>query len=203
MSKIKICGLTRRRDIDTVNAALPDYIGFVFAKSRRQIDEEGAATLKGALNPFIKAVGVFVNEDMERIRRLSRLKIIDIIQLHGDEDIEYIKRLKDLVPNEIIKALRIRTSKDVRSALNLPCDYLLFDTWHDGLYGGTGAAFDWSIIGDIKRPYFLAGGINLGNAAEAIKKYNPYSIDISSGVESEGLKDPNKINKIVSIVRNL
>lgn len=201
MAKIKICGLTRKEDIDAVNFALPDYIGFVFAKSRRQVDEHKAMALKSHLNPAIKAVGVFVNEDIEKIIRLCKSQIIDVIQLHGDENKEYINTLKSSVPNQIIKAIRIKDHQDLKT--DYPCDFLLFDAFHPGQYGGTGKTFDWSIISNVKKPYFLAGGISLENILKVIEQYNPYCIDVSSGVETNGYKDPQKILDIVSLARLL
>lgn len=203
MAKIKICGLTRKQDIDAVNAALPDYVGFVFARSKRQIDEEKAKLLKERLNPLIKAVGVFVNEEIERIIKLCNTRVIDLIQLHGDESEDYIKKLKNYVSNEIIKAIRIKGPDDIKKAMEISCDYLLFDAYHEKEYGGTGKTFDWSVIPRINKPFFLAGGINSSNIAKAIEHHNPYCIDVSSGVETNGCKDPKKIMNIVSLVRRL
>lgn len=203
MAKIKICGLTRQQDIDIVNAALPDYIGFVFAKSRRQIDGKSAKMLKERLSPRIKAVGVFVNEKIENIIRLCSQEVIDMIQLHGDESEDYIKELKEHVRNEIIKAVRIRENDDLKKAAQFSCDYLLFDAYDEKEYGGTGKTFDWSVIKDINRPFFLAGGINSENVFYAVKYYNPYCIDVSSSVETNGYKDPEKVMEIIAAVRSL
>ena len=200
MPKIKICGIVGNQDIGAVNIALPDYIGFVFAKSKRQIDEKKAKTLRANLNPAIKVVGIFVNEDISNIEKLCTSNIIDIIQLHGDEDEDYIKRLRDCVSNKIIKAIRVKNQEDIEKQMEFPCDYLLFDTFHARKYGGTGKAFDWSIIPNIKKPYFLAGGINLDNIRQAIQ-HNPYCIDVSSGVETNGYKDADKIMNIVAMVK--
>jgi len=204
MTKIKICGITREEDIEAVNAALPDYIGFVFAKSKRQIGPEKAKVLKSCLDPCIKAVGVFVNEDIENVVRLCECHIIDLIQLHGDEDGDYAGMLKSFVPNEIIKAFRVKDPEDIKKALEFPCDYLLFDAYHESEYGGTGRVFDWCVISgvsNLKRPFFLAGGINNGNVSQAIRMLRPYCIDVSSGVETGGFKDPQKITDIVAKVR--
>jgi len=203
VSKIKICGLSRPADIEAVNKELPDYIGFVFAKSRRQVDEEMARHLKALLNPKIEAVGVFVNEDINRIIRLCREKVIDIVQLHGDEDENYIKELKSKISAPIMRAVRVKSAEDVKKASEISCDYLLFDTYTEKEYGGSGIVFDWSMITDINKPYFLAGGINIDNVLSAIDKCNPYCIDVSSGVETEGLKDPFKINEIVTKIRSV
>lgn len=202
MSKIKICGLTRTVDIDMVNEVLPDYIGFVFAKSKRQVSEERASELKLRLSSQIKAVGVFVNEDPDKIIRLCKGEIIDIIQLHGDEDEDYITALKKEVSNPIIKAVRVRSTEDIQKAA-FTCDYLLLDTYKDNQYGGSGESFDWSVITNTNKPVFLAGGIHIGNVEHAIRLTDPYCIDVSSGVETEGYKDRNKIAEIVSKVRRV
>jgi len=201
MTKVKICGLTRLQDIDAVNEILPDYIGFVFAESKRQIDEDRAMELKKRLDPRIKAVGVFVNEDLDRIIGLCRTGIIDLVQLHGDESEEYAARLKKHIPNKIIRAVRVRNKAEVENAAKYSCDFLLFDAYHDGSYGGTGKSFDWSLIAAVNRPFFLAGGINPDNAANAIRSVKPYCIDVSSGVETNGFKDPGKIAAVVATAR--
>jgi len=203
MARIKICGLMRDEDIHAVNGALPDYIGFVFAKSRRQVDGERAKAMKALLNPSIKAVGVFVNEEMDRIIQLCESGAIDLIQLHGDENGDYIKALKYRVPNRIIKAVRVRSPEDIKRAMEFSCDYLLLDTWHEQHYGGTGNIFDWSLVPKTIKPFFLAGGINSANIAQAIEKLSPYAVDVSSGVETDGYKDPAKIMEIVSKTRRI
>jgi len=203
MARIKICGLMREQDVEAVNAALPDYIGFVFARSRRQIDAKRARILKLLLNPSIKAVGVFVNEDIENVIKFCKTQVIDVIQLHGDENEDYIKRLKNSVSNKIIKAVRVKDRDDIKRAREFSCDYLLLDSYHGKEYGGTGRTFDWSVISDINKPFFLAGGINLDNVEQAIKLCNPHCIDVSSGVETGGYKDPKKIMDIVEKVRRI
>jgi len=203
LSKIKICGLTRQQDIDAVNAIIPDYIGFIFAKSRRQVNMDTAKALKDNLSPSIKAVGVFVNEEIEQIVILCNSNIIDIIQLHGDEDTDYIRRLKLLVPNKIIKAIRVKALDDIKKANEFPCDYLLLDTYQENQYGGSGKTFDWSVISNINKPYFLAGGIHSGNILNAQELCNPYCFDVSSGVETDGYKDATKMIDIVSKIRSV
>jgi phosphoribosylanthranilate isomerase len=201
MSRVKICGLSRPCDIEAVNAAMPDYAGFVFAKSRRQIHYKQAAELKQSLDKHILAVGVFVNEPLQNIIALCNTEIIDLVQLHGDEDERYIKALKQRISNKIIKAVRVRCSDDLRQAEKLPCHYLLLDTYSTKEYGGTGTAFDWSMIGKVEKPFFLAGGINIENATTAINEVSPYCLDVSSGVETDGLKDRQKILQLVKAVK--
>jgi len=203
MAKIKICGLTRQQDIETVNRALPDYIGFVFANSKRRIGGDEAKALKAGLNPFIKTVGVFVNDDVRNIVRLCESGVIDMIQLHGDEDEDYIMRLKNSVPNSIIKAARVKGSDDIKKAMDFSSDFLLLDGYHEGMYGGSGKAFDWSVIPLINKPYFLAGGINSDNIMRALEGCKPYGIDVSSGAETNGFKDPEKIFDIVAAARRV
>lgn len=203
MSKIKICGLTRPQDIEAVNLILPDYVGFVFAHSKRQVSDDAAKSLKSHLNPFIKAAGVFVNDDIEHIEHLCNLNIIDIVQLHGDENEEYIKKLRKYIPNKIIKAVRVRNSNDIKMANEFSSDYLLFDAYHEKQYGGSGITFDWSLISKMSKTYFLAGGINIKNILDAQNLCSPYCMDVSSGVETDGLKDKEKIIKIVTKIRSV
>ena len=188
--KIKICGLSRECDIDYVNEALPDYAGFVFAESKRKVSISQAFTLSRRLNPSIKAVGVFVDHEISFIRDILDRGIIDIVQLHGHESDEYISA----VGAPVIKAIRLN---DNRECYDCPADYILFDS----PLAGSGSTFDWRLIPKIDKPFFLAGGINTGNIREALK-LNPYAIDVSSGVETDGRKDRDKILEIVRSVRN-
>lgn len=203
MAKIKICGLSRLDDILIVNKVLPDYIGFVFVKSRRQITPQQANILKLRLDDSIKSVGVFVNEDINIISDICNDNIIDLVQLHGNEDAEYIEKLKKLVTKPIIKAIRLKTSQDILQAQTTASDFLLYDTYHDKEYGGTGIAFDWSIIPKTEKQIFLAGGISTENVVDAIKFVCPYCVDVSSSVETDGIKDNRKIIEIVNKVRSV
>ena len=200
MTKIKICGLTRFEDINAVNSAKPDYIGFVFAESKRQVDIETAKRLKSALNQEIKAVGVFVNQPIEEIISLANARIIDIIQLHGDEDEEYISNLREEVSLPIIKAMRIRQKSDVKKTKS---DFALFDTYDKNQYGGSGVSFNWELLKGYEGEFFLAGGLQSDNIEEAIKTVKPFCVDISSGVETNGIKDQRKILEIVEKVRRI
>ena len=287
MSLIKICGLQREIDIEYANALKPDFIGFVFAESRRRITNAQALELKRRLDPSIKSVGVFVNADQDEISELCQSGVIDLIQLHGDEDNDYIGALKARVTNPIIKSLHFglktpdngytltRVSTDVSSSedpytqyrgfksrslqknwgaqlqdttnsydqksrnampqdginsyaqerdgvmpldainsytLEYGCgeaarstpteaDFLLFDTFHDKQRGGSGMVFDWSLAGNVEKPFFLAGGLNNKNVEEAILRFKPYAVDVSSGVEVEGNKDYNKMSLFINKVR--
>lgn len=195
--KIKICGLFRNQDIEYANIAEPDYIGFVFAESRRKVTPEKALELKKNLNPEIKAVGVFVNQNKILIAELVRNKIIDIIQLHGNEDNAYISELRELTGDTpIIKAVSVKSTEDILKSTEYISDFILLDNGK----GGTGEKFDWNLIEKNHR-IFLAGGVNPDNISEAIK-LNPYCIDVSSGAETNGLKDKDKMIQLVRAVRN-
>ena len=197
MTKIKLCGLSRPCDIEAANELKPDYIGFVFApKSKRYVTPEKAMELKQMLLPEIQSVGVFVNEKPETVVKLLQDGTIDIAQLHGAEDEEYIIQLRQLTDKPIIKAFRIETASDIEKALQSTADYLLLDSG-----AGTGTVFDWKLIQNIKRPYFLAGGLDADNAAEAVNTLRPYALDVSSGIETSGLKDKSKMAAFVAAVR--
>ena len=199
MTKIKICGLTRTEDIEMVNEFLPDYIGFVFAKSRRQVSAEQAKELKNKLRPAIKAVGVFVNEKPENIAEIANQGIIDLIQIHGDEDAAYCAQLRKLTQAPIIKVVRVEREDDLAGIEEFDCDYYLFDTLSSKEYGGTGKAFDHSLLynKEIKKPFFVAGGLNQDNVAAAIEVIKPFGVDTSGGVETDGIKDVNKIKEFI------
>lgn len=201
MSLVKICGLKRNCDIDYANKYKPDYIGFVFAKSSRQITPQQAKTLKERLDKSIKSVGVFVNEPIENIAMLCNASIIDMIQLHGDENNTYINQLKLLIDKKIIKAVRVQNSNQVLQAEKLNCDYLLLDAYSKNAYGGMGETFNWDIIPKLKKPFFLAGGLNDENVSQAIKTVQPYCVDLSSGAEINGFKDEEKFRIIIDKVR--
>lgn len=197
MTKIKFCGLSRTCDIEAVNNLLPDYIGFVFApKSRRCVSADKASKLKRLLIPGIKAVGVFVNEEPGRIASLLNKGTIDIVQLHGDEGEDYIGHLRKLTDKPIIKAFRIKNAAGVERAEQSTADYVLLDSG-----AGTGSVFEWKLIQDMKRPYFLAGGLSFDNAGKAIQELMPYAVDVSSGIETDGYKDKEKMAAFISAVR--
>lgn len=211
-TRIKLCGLSRLCDIEAANELMPDYAGFVFAKkSRRYVTAQQAAELKKHLNPSIAAVGVFVDEDPENIARLFRDGIIDMAQLHGSETAESIKRLRGLpsVPDgpRIIQAFQIRSARDCTLAQNSAADYILLDSG-----SGTGKSFDWKLIREsreesgepaIRRPYFLAGGLDAENVQAGIAALRPYAVDVSSGIETGGYKDRKKMRDFVHAVRGM
>ena len=196
--KIKLCGLTRSCDIEAVNELQPDYIGFVFAKkSRRYVSPEKAKELKAMLAPGIQAVGVFVNEEPEQIVSLLEAGTIDVAQLHGQESEKEIRQLRELTDHPLIQAFRIDTEQDVKRANASTADYVLLDSGA----GGTGTVFDWDLLQAIRRPYFLAGGLDTENLGTVKAKLNPYGVDVSSGIETGGYKDKEKMTAFVAAAR--
>ena len=197
MTKIKLCGMTRAEDIDCVNELLPEYIGFVFVKkSRRYVAPEQALTLSRRLRPEITPVGVFVNEDIDNIAAIVRSGAIRAVQLHGSEDGDYIAALRESVSVPVIQAFRIETPRDIERARRSAADYIMLDSG-----GGTGRGFDHTLITEIGREFFLAGGLDAENAAQTAASYRPYALDVSSALETNGLKDKNKMAAFVEAVR--
>ena len=197
MTKIKLCGLTRPEDIRAANALMPDYVGFVFARgSRRCVTPERAAELKALLIPSITAVGVFVNERPERVAELMRGGVIDAAQLHGDEDDEYVAVLKRLSGGEVIRAFRVRSAADAARAERSAADRILLDAG-----AGDGVPLDLDLVAGVEREYFLAGGLDARNVRAAIRRLSPYAVDVSSGIESDGIKDEKKMAAFVAAVR--
>ena len=211
MVKLKICGMRRSEDIEMANRHKPDYIGFVFAESPRKVSYEQAKELSGLLSDEIVPVGVFVNEHMKLIVDLFKDGIIEMAQLHGDEDEKYIRNLKDKSIEEtgkqipVINAIEIKEGADYDDELlkwrDSASDYFILDSGK-----GSGKTFDWSLI-DIeseffKNSIFLAGGLNSENLALAIGEFNPFAVDLSSSVETDGFKDEEKIKDIIKIMEN-
>lgn len=200
--KIKLCGMFRGCDIDYANEAMPDYIGFIlgFPKSHRNIDMGTARQLRSQLSPEIKAVGVFVNSPETTCAEYANRGIIDVIQLHGSEDAEFIRRLRELTEAPIIKAAKIRTPEDISEVQRLGADFVLLDNGT-----GTGEMFDHSLLdgAEIRQPFFLAGGLTPENLRQAAESARPYCVDLSSGVETEKLKDREKMLEAVRIIREL
>lgn len=197
MTKIKLCGLRRPCDIEYANELMPDFIGFVFAKkSKRYITPQDAASYRRQLKEGIVPVGVFVNEDIENISDLLEKGVIEAVQLHGNEDEDYINALRKQTDCAIIKAFQIKDTKDIAAANASSAEYVLLDSG-----GGSGETFDWSLIQEMKRPYFLAGGLTPDNVGAAIKKLHPFAADASSSLETEGFKDKEKMRAFVEAVR--
>ncbi len=200
MTRVKICGLFRPCDIEAVNEAGPDYCGFIvhFPKSHRNVTPEQVRILRAKLVPAITPVGVFVDQPVEDVAALLNDGTLSVAQLHGHEDERYIAALRALAPgHEIWKAFQVRSRKDLDAAKASTADIVLLDNGY-----GTGQTFDWSLISEVSRPFFLAGGLNPDNLAQAIRQVRPYGVDLSSGVETDRQKDPIKIRAAVAAVRN-
>ena len=217
--KVKMCGISKVETIPAVVEAKPDYMGLVFAPSKRQVTVDQAKTLVEELhrgyaqkygsdtehdkNDTIKTVGVFVNETVDNLVTIANEANLDAVQLHGDEDEAFIQSLKERTNVEVWKAIQIRSAADVEEWIDSSADMLLFDAYHKDERGGTGEVFDWSSLDAFERPFMLAGGIDSTNVARAIRTVRPYGIDISSGIETNGMKDDKKITAFTKIVKSI
>ena len=217
--KVKMCGISKVETIPAIVDAKPDYMGLVFAPSKRQVTVDQAKILVEELhrgyakkygsdtehdkNGTIKTVGVFVNETVENLVTIANEANLDAVQLHGDEDEAFIQSLKERTNVEVWKAIQIRTAADTEKWIDSSADMLLFDAYHKDERGGTGEVFDWSSLDAFERPFMLAGGIDSTNVARAIRTVRPYGIDISSGIETNGVKDDEKITAFTKIVNSI
>ena len=217
--KVKMCGISKVETIPAVVEAKPDYMGLVFAPSKRQVTVEQAKILIEELhrgyakkygsdtehdkNDTIKTVGVFVNETVDNLVTIANEANLDAVQLHGDEDEAFIQSLKERTNVEVWKAIQIRSAADVEKWIDSSAEMLLFDAYHKDERGGTGEVFDWSSLDAFERPFMLAGGIDSTNVARAIRTVRPYGIDISSGIETNGMKDDKKITAFTKIVKSI
>lgn len=201
--KLKLCGMRRRQDIDYVNEYRPDYVGFILSDGfRRSVGLGTFCELASCLDKGIKRVGVFVNEPMENLLKYYPEEL-DVFQLHGDEDEKYIEQLRGNIPEscEIWKAVRVKSTNHIERWNVSAADKLLLDAFQEGTVGGTGKTADWDLIkaAKIEKPFFAAGGINAGNFIEAATALNPYGIDLSGGIETDGVKDKAKIAEIIRL----
>jgi len=215
MVKVKFCGIRRTEDIEAVNRLKPDLAGFVFAKSKRQVTKEQAIALKELLDPGIKTVAVLVNMPVEEAAILANSGIADLLQLHGDEDAAYIAKMRTLTRAKVIKAVRLRSTNRAINAKLLTeaaqADYYLFDTFVADTYGGTGKTFSLSLLKGMRidKPFFLAGGLDADNVAEIIEQIQSdaklfpffYGVDVSGGIETDGVKDPIKMEAFIKAIR--
>ena len=217
--KVKMCGISKVETIPAVVEAKPDYMGLVFAPSKRQVTVDQAKTLVEELhkqytkrynngaeqsnNDEIKTVGVFVNETLDNLVSIATEANLDVVQLHGDEDEAFIQSLKERTNVEVWKAIQIRTAADTEKWIDSSADMLLFDAYHKDERGGAGEVFDWSSLDAFERPFMLAGGIDSTNVARAIRTVRPYGIDTSSGIETNGVKDDEKITAFTKIVKSI
>lgn len=202
MVKVKICGLRRKEDIEYTNELKPDYVGFVFAKSKRQVEVEQALYLIRLLDKEIKTVGVFVNEPVENALKIAQTLNLDVLQFHGDETQDYIDNFKNFT---VWKAIRIKDKEDLEKTKEFKVNSFVFDTFTKNEYGGTGKTFNWEVLKgfELNVPIILAGGLNENNVEEAIRIVNPYAVDVSSGVETEGYKDLKKMKSFIEKVRGI
>lgn len=201
MTKIKVCGLRRPEDVDYVNELKPDYVGFVFAAGKRRVTAAEAAQLASGLDPAIKKVGIFVDEDPEAVRSIAEQVPLDILQFHGHESLAYLASFGD---KEIWKAVAIATKEDVKQLAHYPQATILLDAKVSGAAGGSGVPFDWDLLSgsDLDRGRIvLAGGLNPENVTQAIEKVRPFAVDVSSGVETDGFKDYRKMKAFIEKVR--
>ena len=200
-------------DIEYANRVKPDFVGFIFANTRRKISAAQANQFRETLDEEITSVGVVVNEDITVLASLEQYGVIDMIQLHGEEDADYIRCLREVCDVPVIKAVKVQTVEQIRQTAALPVDYLLLDTYRKGVLGGTGEAFDWELLREAKivagdtaegelfgKPYFLAGGLHAGNLREAAA-LGSYGLDVSSGIETDGSKDFTKMVEVMELVR--
>ena len=226
--KVKMCGISNVETIPAIIDAKPDYMGLVFAPSKRQVTVEQAKTLVEELykqnvvgnnseaeqtepvtsldtasSETIKTVGVFVNETVENLLKIAEEVKLDVIQLHGDEDESFIQILKEQSNVEVWKAVQVRSAADAEKWIDSSADMLLFDAYHKDERGGTGEVFDWSSLDEFERPFMLAGGIDSTNVARATRTVRPYGLDISSGIETNGVKDNEKMKAFTNIVRTI
>lgn len=198
---VKMCGIRREEDVQYANEVCPDYIGFVFADSPRKVSWEDAASFRKDLKKEIRCVGVFVNETPEKIAEIAVRVPLDAVQLHGDETEEDIRKLRSLCDKEIWKAARVKSAEDIQKVQMLPADRILLDSFSKEAYGGTGRTIRLDILkeAEITKPYFLAGGLNPENLKGILDEIHPEGIDISSGIETDGYKDLEKMKKIMEI----
>ena len=205
-TRLKICGIRRRQDVQFLNEFPPDYAGFILSGGfGRSIVMGTFYELQSCLAPAIQTVGVFVNEPLAEIVRCGYNEALNVIQLHGEEDKGYIRALREVFGGKIWKAVRVRTAEDIRKADALAVDALVLDSFSAASQGGTGTVAPWDIIAQNRpqKPFFLAGGISAENVQEAIRSVQPYGVDASSSLETDGCKDRDKIRNMAEAVRRM
>jgi phosphoribosylanthranilate isomerase len=202
--RVKICGITRLEDAQLAEECGASAVGFVFhPKSPRYIEPKKAGEISQKLGPFIARVGVFVDEDISEVKRISQVGGLSAIQLHGSESPEYISHLEGM---KIIKVFRVYKDFSIESVINYRVHAFLFDAYNKNVYGGTGETFDWEKVIDCQNygRCILAGGLKPSNVLEAVRIVKPWGIDISSGVESEpGIKDPGKVRTLFTVLQKV
>ena len=207
MAVVKICGLKTQEDVGLMNEYLPEYVGFVFASSKRQVNDEQAKRMKEQLNPRIQTVGVFVNEPQEHIVSLCKQGILDVVQLHGEENNQYIKELREKCKKPIIKVIKVQNVGQVKREMQADADFLLFDTYKKESYGGSGECFELDVLKQaleeeaVDKPFFIAGGLTVENVGRVLQEVPCFAVDVSSGVEKDNKKDEAKVQKFIRKVR--
>src|SRR3989338_3056864 len=203
MTKVKICGITNYEDAAHAAILGADYIGFNFYElSPRHVDESEVKKFIGKLPKNVKKVGVFVNQNLDKVKKIVKALDLDLIQLHGDETQDYCSKLKAETKKHIIKAFRIRSKEDIKKISNYNVDFLMFDAYKEEMFGGTRKTFDWKIINGVNKPFFLSGGLNPKNVKEAIRTAKPYAVDAASGVEANPRKkDYKKMEKFIEAAK--
>lgn len=197
MALVKICGIRTEQDAVIINEAKPDFAGFICSQGfRRSITLEKAVALRKQIRAGISTVGVFVNEEIDTVLSFLESGAINAVQLHGNEDNNYIDLLRTYTDAVIVKAFVVKTKEDIETAEKSHADMIILDSGT-----GTGKEFNQELIGNFPRKYFLAGGMNPGTVAEKIKKLNPFAVDVSSGVETDGVKDRQKVLEFIKQVR--
>lgn len=210
-ARVKLCGLSRPADVMAANEARPDYAGFVVEvpTSSRNVSAQTLRELTPLLAEGIRAVGVFVDAPLDLVAELLADGVIDVAQLHGHEDDAYVRELCERARSlgegsapagpdafRVMQAFRIRTANDVARAQASPAPMVLLDSG-----AGSGETFDWSLARTCARPYFLAGGLSPENLAQAVEQVRPFGVDMSSGIETNGVKDAAKMRAAVAAVR--
>src|SRR3989338_10306528 len=203
MTKVKICGITNYEDAAHAAILGADYLGFNFYElAPRHVDESEVKKFIGRLPNHVKKVGVFVNQNPDKVKKIVKNLDLDLIQLHGDETQDYCSKLKAGTKKKIIKAFRIKEKEDIDKIKNYNADYLMFDAHKEGMFGGTGKTFDWKIIKGVNKPFFLSGGLNPKNVREAIRIAKPYAVDAASGVEANPRKkDYDKMKRFIEAAK--
>lgn len=204
MTKVKICGLMRPEDIDALNEARADFAGFVFAPGRHQMMPGNVRSLVEKLSPGILPVGVFVDEQPKEIADIALYCRLGAVQLHGMEDNAYISKLRRMLRCgvQVIQAVRVKDAESLDRASASNCDLLLLDAFTNGVAGGTGTSFDWSLLMGFECPFLLAGGLSERNLQDVLERFHPYGVDVSSGVETDGAKDKDMITRFINLARS-
>lgn len=204
--KIKFCGIRRKEDVQYINELEPDYMGMILTSGfRRSVGIEQAKELVDECNPKVKKVGVFVNQSIEEVLNISTKLSLDVIQLHGEENLEYIEKISDKAKCQIWKAVRVKCADEIRVADTFPVDLLVLEGYVTGEVGGTGVEADWELIAKNppRKPFLLAGGLTPQNVEGVSKIVKPFGVDVSSGIETDGIKDFNKMKEIIIKIRGV